>query len=157
MKLNKILPILLITLLGTACGSGTATEAHDHAHAHDHGHAAQEAADQDDHTATGTAVQLDNGQTWEANIETTEGIASMEALVGSYAPGSDDGQLLKEGLEAEFQDIFAKCTMTGEAHDQLHNYLAPVHKMLKELGPEPSEAELDALGEYLATYTDYFH
>src|SRR5690606_41401469 len=51
MKLNKILPILLITLLDTACGSGTASEAHDHAH--DHGHAAQDAADHQGHTATG--------------------------------------------------------------------------------------------------------
>lgn len=153
MNLHKILPILLIALLGTACGSDHATEAHDHAH----DHATQDAGAHEDHTATGTLVELDNGQTWEANIETTEGIANMEALVDGYDPGSDDGLLLKEGLEAEFQDIFAKCTMTGESHNQLHNYLAPIHKMLKELSPTPSEAELDALSDHLATYPDYFH
>jgi|SRR5690606_3301435 len=153
MNFNKILPLLLIALLGTACGSGTTTEAHDHAH----DHATQDAADHEDHTATGTTVELDNGQTWEANIETTEGIANMEALVDGYDPGSDDGQLLKEGLEAEFQDIFAKCTMTGESHNQLHNYLAPVHRMLKDLDAAPTEAELDELSDYLATYPNYFH
>ncbi|MBX2983394.1 MAG: hypothetical protein WBB32_13180 [Flavobacteriales bacterium] len=153
MKQNTIFSFLLIALMGTACGtSGNANEAQDH------DHAAMEAPEQDEHTsADGSAVQLDNGKTWEANVETTEGVKSMQAIVAGFDPATGDGAVFKEELEAEFKDIFAKCTMTGEAHDQLHNYLIPIHKMLDKLSPEPSAAELAELGDYLKTYPNYFH
>ena len=44
---------------------------------------------------------------------------SEEENVTAYAS-------LKKELEEEFTTIFEKCTMKGEAHNQLHNYLKPM-------------------------------
>lgn len=153
MNHNTIFSFLLIALLGTACG--TSGNAHEE---HDHDHAAMEAEEHDDHnTADGSAVQLDNGKTWEANAETTEGVKSMQAIVAGFDPATGDGELFKEELTAEFKDIFAKCTMTGESHEQLHNYLIPLHKMLDKLTASPSPEQLTEMSQYLGTYENYFH
>ena len=153
MKTTPIIPFFLAALLATACGSSDA--AHE---GHDHDTTAVESPEHDDHAGDeGNAVQLDNGKTWEANIETTDGVNAMLDLVEAYDPASGKGAMLKEELEAEFKEIFAKCTMTGESHEQLHNYLIPIHKTLDKLSPEPSAAELSQLGDYLKTYGNYFH
>jgi hypothetical protein len=103
------------------------------------------------HEAT-NAVQLDNGKKWVANPETTTGIKNMQEIL-SGAAGQDKD--LKAGLENEFQLIFKNCTMKGEAHNQLHNYLLPLKDKLKDLGAGSPE-KLIEIKEYLDTYFDYF-
>ena len=152
MKTTPIISAFLAAMLVTACGSSDATH-----EGHDHDTTAVENAEHDDHAgAEASAVQLDNGQPWAANIETTDGVKAMLALVEGYDPASGEGAMLKEELEAEFKEIFAKCTMTGESHEQLHNYLIPIHKMLDKLSPEPTPAELSQMRDYLKTYGNYF-
>ena len=153
MNHNTVFSFLLIALPGTACGtSGNASEEHDH------DHAAMEAQEQQEHdNADGSAVQLDNGKPWEANVETTEGVKSMQAIVAGFDPATGDGEVFKEELTAEFKDIFAKCTMTGESHEQLHNYLIPLHKMLEKLTTSPSQEQITEMSQYLGTYENYFH
>lgn len=100
------------------------------------------------------AVQLNNGQKWEANRETTEGIRMMIERVEFFKKeGSEDYSALQANLQSDFQMIFQKCTMKGEAHDQLHNYLLPLKKELDEL----SAVNLDSVNTYLQTYSQYFH
>lgn len=153
MKTTPIIAIALSALFVTACGTSDATH-----EGHDHNASTVESTEHDDHAGEeGGAVQLDNGKTWEANIETTDGVHAMLALVEDYDPASGEGAMLKEELEAEFKQIFAKCTMTGESHEQLHNYLIPIHKTLDKLSPEPTAAELSQLSGYLKTYENYFH
>ncbi|MBK8292445.1 MAG: hypothetical protein IPK96_17410 [Flammeovirgaceae bacterium] len=53
------------------------------------------------------AAQLDNGNKWVANIETTQGIQKMIQLINTN-PTS-----LKENLLSEFTDVLKKCTMKG--------------------------------------------
>jgi hypothetical protein len=60
--------------------------------------------------------------------------------------------MLKDSLQVEFKTIFQKCTMKGEAHDQLHNFLIPVKKELDQLSVE----NIDELTKYLKTYSNYF-
>ncbi|MBP8822548.1 MAG: hypothetical protein KBH07_02755 [Flavobacteriales bacterium] len=158
MKASTIGSVLLIALFAAACGAAEAPHDHDHGHDHDHDHDTMQAGDHDHAEETaGHAVQLDHGQTWSANPETTEGIAAMKALVDGYNTASGNSALLKDSLVVEFKDIFAKCTMTGEAHDQLHNYLIPLKGMLDSLGTTPDAAKLGAMGNYLGTYHQYFH
>ena len=155
MKTTPILSIVFTALLASACG--TAGSGHED---HDHGHNAStmESHEHDEHTsAAGGAVKLDNGNTWAANVETTDGIRSMQAILNDFDPATDDGTVLKEELEAEFNEIFAKCTMTGEAHDQLHNFLIPVHGMLDKFGSTSTDAQREELAKYLGTYGNYFH
>jgi len=152
MNHNLITSGLLAILLAAACSPVEAPDKHGHDHA-----AAEAAAHEQQEPEGMPTVLLDNGKTWAANPETTEGVEAMKALVDGFDPGIGDGAALKEGLAAEFKDIFAKCTMTGEAHEQLHHYLVPIKAMLDNLGDQPTPDELSALSDYLGTYPDYFH
>ncbi|MEI2652848.1 MAG: hypothetical protein V9G12_12000 [Microthrixaceae bacterium] len=44
--------------------------------------------------------------------------------------------------------------MEGEAHNQLHNYLLPIHHALRDF--EGSDPRARRLGAHLATYGTYF-
>lgn len=154
MKTASFLSIPLTALFAMACG----TADRPHTPADDHGHTAMDVGVQDHaEVVTDHNVQLDHGRTWSANPETTEGIAAMKALVDGYHAVNGNGAHVKDSLLVEFKDIFAKCTMTGEAHDQLHNFLIPLKGMLDSLGTAPDSAKLAALGNYLGTYGQYFH
>jgi hypothetical protein len=142
-------PVLLIATLLGSCAEPS----------HDGGdHEAPTAATQDSAHAPASddapAVMLINGQRWKANPETTTGIANMAGILGAYDPSSGDPKVLKDTLEAEFALIFERCTMTGEAHEQLHNYLLPIHRQLRDF--EATEPQRTALREYLAAYGTYF-
>ena len=74
------------------------------------------------------SVKLNEGKKWIANIETTEGIKKMQLIMNSFSDKEsvNEYKLLKENLEVEFTNIFTLCTMKGESHNQLHNYLKPI-------------------------------
>lgn len=149
---------LALFTLGCTNNAGETNEAHDHQadeHAgdgHDHTGADHEHAEEGSEIPK---VKLDNGKRWIANVETTEGIAKMAALLSSYDPATGDAKALKAGLEEEFALIFERCTMTGEAHDQLHNYLLPIHKEMADINLSEKE-DRDELQAYLGTYGTYF-
>lgn len=106
-------------------------------------------------------VMLNNGEKWEANPETTEQIKKMIALTDTFPalPTAADYSALKTKLETEFQLVFQKCTMTGEAHTQLHNYLIPLKGMIEELGSDNLAAAaqaFDHIKQHLGKYENYF-
>lgn len=101
-------------------------------------------------------VSLDNGKRWKANPETSEGIGNLRALIEKYPESGSTSLQLKDSLEAEFQMIFQKCTMTGESHEQLHNYLIPLHKMLGAMNDQTTDAEITAIYSHLQIYGEYF-
>lgn len=114
------------------------------------------------HHGEATAVQLDNGKRWKANPETTSGIAAMQAIMAKYEGGASDEnarKALRGELEAAFHDIFKQCTMKGEAHDQLHNYLLPMKGLFEKIEshtPGESEQAFGQLKKHLAEYRVYF-
>jgi len=85
------------------------------------------------HKAQSEVVTLDNGEKWKANFATTKGIMNMKYLVEAINEKSniDDYRKLSENLQKEFQHIFQRCDMTGEAHNQLHSYLLLCRNGLK--------------------------
>ena len=107
---------------------------------HEHQHGEKEAAH----------VQLNNGKKWQANPETTQGIRNMQSLLNR---ATDNTEKLSAQLENEFSQIFKNCTMTGEAHDQLHNYLLPLKEQLENSNVDTQRSEIQA---YLNTYYNYF-
>ncbi len=146
-----LLPLLLLAMaaLNSSCGE----------HSHDAAAQADQATTPADSTSATAhdalpAVTLDNGQRWKANPETTSGIANMVGILNAYEPASGDPKALKTALEEEFGLIFERCTMEGEAHNQLHNYLLPIHQALRDF--EGSDAQRAALGAQLAAYGNYF-
>ena len=104
-------------------------------------------------------IKLDKGKKWIANPETTQGIRNMISNVNAFTSGtaSKDYTVLKQKLETEFNLILQRCTMKGEAHNQLHNYLMPLNDLIRQLQDKNHAQEsLTALKTYLNKYFDYF-
>ncbi|HEY9169760.1 MAG TPA: hypothetical protein VIN72_09755 [Lutibacter sp.] len=106
-------------------------------------------------------LKLNNGDLWMANIETTEGIQQMTQLIADFTEyeSMDAYPVLKANLEAEFGTIISKCSMTGEAHDQLHNYLLPMKPLFKNLAGDElakRKSALETLKKHLSEYSAYF-
>ncbi len=113
------------------------------------------------HKAQSEVVTLDNGEKWKANFATTKGIMNMKYLVEAINEKSniDDYRKLSENLQKEFQHIFQRCDMTGEAHNQLHSYLHPMSewfKKLKEGDMDECRSAVASLNEHLEKYDSYF-
>lgn len=119
------------------------------------------AIEEKEHPGKPVAVQLNNGERWDANPETTSGIEKMAALATNF---QDKNELagfhdLKGKLESEFNLILQNCTMSGEAHNQLHNYLVPMKTLFDELGSSDIEIcrkAVNSLKTHLEEYGKYF-
>lgn len=97
---------------------------------------------------------------WKANAETTEGVHAMQAIVTRAKSNALSKTEASSELRMAFQEIFTRCTMTGEAHEALHGFLMPTGALLDELDAastsEQSAVVLSRLEAKLATYGDTF-
>ncbi len=114
----------------------------------------------DGHTV-GIDVKLNNGAKWEANVETTEGIGHMLGSVGDMPaqPTLEDFRSLHKTLNVRFQSILQQCTMSGEAHNQLHNYLMPLKEKIELLATadlDTCKKVLPEIKEYIMKYSHFF-
>ncbi len=115
----------------------------------------------DGHTI-GMNVELNKGAKWEANVETTRGIDMMRGLLIDFKaePTVEDYRALHKKLAVEFQHILQRCTMTGEAHTQLHNYLMPLKEKIDFLATgklNECNSLLPELKEYVMKYSHFFY
>ncbi|MFK5854876.1 MAG: hypothetical protein QM503_02020 [Bacteroidota bacterium] len=113
------------------------------------------------HESEGNAVTTDNGEKWKANFATTKGIRNMTGLVNEVKKDYklSNYRELGANLQKEFQHIFQRCDMTGEAHNQLHNYLHPMtgwFKELKEGDLNECKTATKELEDHLKKYDTYF-
>ncbi len=116
---------------------------------------------EESHESIDEEVSLNNGELWQANPETTEGINKMKKRMVSFkdTENLEAYTVLKKGLEEDFTELFQKCTMKGEAHHQLHNYLFPFIDLFD--GLESSDLTVcknsfKDLNLHLDTYSKYF-
>lgn len=120
-----------------------------------------------DNTASSAApefsIQLDNGKKWQANVETSEGVnqmmASVKKAISKEISTIEDYRALGASLQTAFNGIFKNCTMTGEAHDQLHNFLLPMVDMVKTFEQKElaaCEKTLPEIKTHLGSYYDFF-
>jgi len=106
-------------------------------------------------------VELNNGKRWKANAETTIGIEKMISRMQSFSEKENSlgYNQLKDSLESDFTEIFQKCNMKGEAHNQLHNYLKPMVDLFEGLDSkelESNKKNFSKLDEHLLIYKNYF-
>ena len=116
----------------------------------------------DDGHTVGIDVKLNNGAKWEANVETTQEMGAMLGMVNDMPkdPSLEDFRALNKKLLISFQTTLQKCTMTGEAHNQLHNYLMPLKEKIEKLGEsdlETCKTILPELKDYLLKYSHFFY
>jgi len=113
------------------------------------------------HEAQDDAVTLVNGKKWKVNFATNKGIRNMKSLMSSINNDSKLSEYREWGKspQTEFGEIFTRCDMTGEAHNQLHNYLHPMAAWFKELKEGDlilCQSTVKALKEHLDKYDTYF-
>lgn len=114
------------------------------------------------HSEEGAKVTLNNGERWEANSETTQGVARMQEILSRYEGQEPDAPACRKAateLQEALNNIFKQCTMKGDAHEQLHNFLIPISKLVKQLEAENLNECKDAmhtLRTHLGSYATYF-
>ncbi|NCP45301.1 MAG: hypothetical protein COW67_10845 [Flavobacteriales bacterium CG18_big_fil_WC_8_21_14_2_50_32_9] len=107
-------------------------------------------------------LRLNNGSKWIANPETITGINNMIAILGN--PVEEERVILYvargQQLMEEFKLLVANCTMTGEAHDQLHNYISPLKEKIELLSncEDTTACDLTSLDilRFLNDFNNYF-
>ena len=107
-------------------------------------------------------ISLNNGNPWKANPETTYGILIMKNKMASFNIDSNLNlyDKLADDLTEEFLIILEKCTMNGESHDQLHNYLLPIKIMFKDLlntNIKERQKTFYKLSSHLENYKYFFY
>ena len=101
-------------------------------------------------------VQLNNGERWVANQATLDGIKNLSDMVNQFDPSVQNYETLQANLRDEFGLIFKNCTMKGEAHEQLHNYLLPLMQLFGKLTLEDREDSLADIKKHLTLFDTYF-
>lgn len=106
----------------------------------------------------GGKVSLNNGVKWKANAETMKGISNMQQFVNNYLANisTANPDTLRVKLEKEFSSILEKCTMTGEAHQQLHYYLIPLKKKISLIKKLTNLENAKDIQLYLSEFEKYF-
>jgi len=104
-------------------------------------------------------LRLNDGEKWEANDATTIGIENMMVFLDEVNDTSFKSDIVVDKLDDEFKTIVAKCTMTGEAHDQLHYFILPLKdkiESLKNTTTKNRKGQLKEIKTYLKMYNTYF-
>lgn len=107
-------------------------------------------------------LKLNNGSKWIANPETITGVNNMIAILAN--PVEEERIILYvargQQLMEEFKLLVSNCTMTGEAHDQLHNYILPLKEKIELLSncEDITTCDLTAFDilRFLNKFNDYF-
>lgn len=154
MKNRNILFAVVVFGIFSACTSGPSTN--NDAQKKEAG-VVEDKIQEHSHKTNAGELSLNNGEKWQANPETNEGIANMQEAVESYQQaGTPDPDSLQMQLFSEFRTLVEKCTMKGEAHDQLHYYIIPLKKKIDALKEGDVQENITELEAYLMGYSDYF-
>ena len=106
-------------------------------------------------------MALNNGAKWEANLETTSGVANMAKLIGETKTISvEDYRNLGDSLNNVKNTLVKECTMTGASHDNLHIFLHPLIQkieLLQKTGSAETGAQIkESITGHLNAYYIYF-
>jgi len=157
MKKIIIIPLLSILIVSAGCGGNDKQNAQPGNAAMDTLQQKHESENNGEEAETVGKLILNNGAKWQANTATTEGIQKMLSMVNKYLNnGNTDSKKLSESLEQEFTIILQKCTMTGVAHEQLHNFLLPFKEKIEKLKETKNIEAIKEIRSYLNNYYNYF-
>lgn len=106
-------------------------------------------------------IQLNNGVKWEANPETNEGVAHMQAVLTTSNPKDlKDYYAVADALNKEKNYVIKECTMKGPSHDNLHVWLLPLMEKidaLKEVKTlEEAQHMYENIVHHVNAYDTYF-
>lgn len=102
-------------------------------------------------------LQLNGEQKWEADKHTRDAVKGMQATLRDH---SGDSQALGKQLQQQTDSLVRGCTMTGDAHNQLHIWLEQFTPAVKALATEQDDAksteQREKVTHLLDEYDRYF-
>lgn len=161
MKLINLYALIFFIGLTVSCGNS-----------HDHKHSSDEKEESVDHHQSETSeskteikMSLNNGNKWNSDEPTYRSMSLMEAKLADFTKNNSEPspakyQELGTALSGITQEIINKCSMKGEAHEQLHNVLVP---MLSNVGniknagdTTTGKSNVEALNDALILFFEHF-
>lgn len=100
------------------------------------------------HHATGTTpLYLNDGKPWGINEEMKPYIKKSEEILKTFSSNENDTdyESMSYVLQEQNNKLIKSCTMKGEAHDVLHEWLMPHLELTAALGKAESQEEADKI------------
>lgn len=106
-------------------------------------------------------LRLDDGRKWQSDDHTRASISRIRSAVTSADTGTVEGaRALGASVKKELDVLIRGCTMTGEAHNQLHLFLGRFIPAVDSLAEAPDAAAAKQahkqVTELLDTYDRHF-
>ncbi|MCO6496285.1 MAG: hypothetical protein J5I50_01355 [Chitinophagaceae bacterium] len=138
-----------------SCSGNADSASHEEAVEEVHEHA-EDAAEE--------ALSLNDGVKWQSDAATTENVSALKTMADNFNAdtGGDAEQFraLGENLQEGLNQLIQQCTMDGPAHDELHKWLEPVIKNIKNLkdvaDADEGQKLLTELKGRLNNYSNFF-
>jgi len=107
-------------------------------------------------------IELNNNEKWKVDDHMVAHIRNMENDINSFAMAEQKKyKLLSEKLLNNIDLLTSNCTMTGQAHDELHKWLLPYIEMVNELSESKDNMEaakkFENIKASFATFNHYFY
>lgn len=81
-------------------------------------------------------INLNEGKKWKVDPEMLEIIQKMKSDIVTFSSGKEselkDYQELSDKIQTNIEELTSSCTMTGQAHDELHKWLLPFIELAGE-------------------------
>jgi len=106
-------------------------------------------------------MAMDNGEKWQADVTTNEGVKQLQKTFYARNTNSlEDYHQLAENLNEDKNYVVKNCTMQGPSHDNLHVWLHPLIEKIAALSKaetidDASKIKL-SIEENINQYNTYF-
>jgi hypothetical protein len=113
------------------------------------------------HNDENEAIVLNNGERWKVDENMLLHIRNMESDCSDFSKNEPKNYGTLAGkLQTNIDLLTSNCTMTGQAHDELHKWLLPYIDLVAELSDANAETEAAKQFEYIQnsflTFNQYF-
>ena len=113
------------------------------------------------HTHSPAGLTLNDGKKWQADQHTREGMLGIrQAMTTKPVNSPVEMRNLGRDLQQRLKELVAGCTMTGEAHNQLHVFLEEFMPAADSLASQQDEKKaretLAEMHHMLERYDEHF-
>ena len=113
------------------------------------------------HSHAPSELTLNDGKKWQADQHTREGMLGIrQAMTTKPVNSPDEMRDLGRDLQQRLKELVSGCTMTGEAHNQLHMFLEEFMPAADSLASQQDEDKaretLAEMHHLLERYYEHF-
>ena len=106
-------------------------------------------------------IELNNGMKWKVNEEMKPHIEEGNTILTVYLENEgSDYKELAESLKIQNDKLIQSCNMKGKSHDELHKWLHPHMKLIRDLSKanngQVAAPLIAQIEQSFKTYKNYF-